>query len=519
MTATEAITTTRTPPRALRVRGRSYPVVLPSLRDPRLHLASVIITVQVLGQTAFHFDLSIAQILLSLVTCAVLEIVITFATRSVIAWPASALLTGNGVAFVLRVPGTRHGDWWSARGGWIFVATAAVSLLSKYVIRWHGRHVFNPSNFGLLACFLILGSKRADPLDFWWVRMGPALAAALAVIVVGGVVITRRTQMLGAAAAFGLTFAAAIGVLAASGHCMTARWHVGAVCGEYFWFVLVTSPEILVFLFFMITDPKTAPVGPRVRIVYGSLVAVVAAFLIAPQRTEFGTKVAVLGALALVCPFRPLLERRFARDASPRWRPSRTVLTGVAAVCVAVPLLIGLGSHARRPVLTVAVAGHGTSRPEIAIDPATIPPVTIDPAVRRIDASITTSSARLLVRDVLADLVIEGDALKQRNIAFAGTAAAGPRYLNLERQLTDAAKQHRADLVVTEYTFDTARVVLARTNFQAGPQIALKATGTIRRVSYRGTTAIRVITARAAFTRTFVLLHTDGHYLIATDQP
>ena len=40
---------------------------------------------------------------------------------------------------------------------------------------------------------------------------------------------------------------------------MTARWHLGPVTGAYFWWVLVTSPELLVFLFFMITDPKTIP--------------------------------------------------------------------------------------------------------------------------------------------------------------------------------------------------------------------------------------------------------------------
>ena len=42
---------------------------------------------------------------------------------------------------------------------------------------------------------------------------------------------------------------------------MTARWHVGPVSDWYFWRVLVSSPEILVFLFFMITDPKTIPRG------------------------------------------------------------------------------------------------------------------------------------------------------------------------------------------------------------------------------------------------------------------
>src|SRR3954466_2574516 len=125
-----------TSPPVLTVRGRDYPVLLPRIVDPRLHLAAVIISLQVLGQAALGFRVSIAQILVSLGTCAVLEVAIAFRRQHVILWPASALITGNGVAFVLRVPGTEHGDWWSLRGWWIYVATAAVSLLSKYLIRW-----------------------------------------------------------------------------------------------------------------------------------------------------------------------------------------------------------------------------------------------------------------------------------------------------------------------------------------------------------------------------------------------
>ena len=64
---------------------------------------------------------------------------------------------------------------------------------------------------------------------------------------------------------FWLSFAAGIGVLALTGHAMTARWHLGPISGAHFWWVLVTSPEILVFLFFMITDPKTTPPGAARR--------------------------------------------------------------------------------------------------------------------------------------------------------------------------------------------------------------------------------------------------------------
>src|SRR6476469_10236421 len=178
--------------RTLTIRGTPYPGLLPKLSDPRLHLAAVITTLQVRGQTAVQFRVSIAQILISLLTCAVLEVAITFRKQHILMWPASAMLTGNGVAFILRVPGTHHGDWWSVRGWWIFMGTAAVSLLSKYVIKWRGGHVFNPSNFGLVLCFVVLGRNRAEPLDFWWGGMSPWLGLAFVVIVTGGLLILSR---------------------------------------------------------------------------------------------------------------------------------------------------------------------------------------------------------------------------------------------------------------------------------------------------------------------------------------
>src|SRR5256714_9926024 len=193
----------------LSVRGAKYPVVLPKLSDPRLHLAATISSLQVIGQVGFHFQLSIAQILVSLATCAVLEVAIVARRQHVLLWPASALLTGNGVAFVLRVPGTVHGDWWSVRGWWIFAGTAAVALLSKHVIRWRGEHIFNPSNIGLVLCFFVLPRTRAAPLDFWWGPMSVWLALALAVIVTGGVLILRRLQHLRASLGFCASFSGA----------------------------------------------------------------------------------------------------------------------------------------------------------------------------------------------------------------------------------------------------------------------------------------------------------------------
>ena len=120
----------------------------------------------------------------------------------------------------------------------------------------------------------------------------------------------QRQGLLAVAAAFWVTFAAGTGVLSAGGHGVTARWNVAPVCGGSYWWVLMSSPEILVFCFFMITDPRTIPTGTRVgRIGHGVAVGVLATLLVAPQTTEFATKVAILAALVIVCAARPLFDR------------------------------------------------------------------------------------------------------------------------------------------------------------------------------------------------------------------
>ncbi len=371
---------------AVVIRGTPYPVVLPKLRDPRLHLAATIISLQVIGQIGFHFRVSIAQILISLGTCALLEVGIAVRRQQVLMWPASAMLTGNGVAFVLRVPGTRHGDWWSTRGWWIFVATAAVSLLSKHVIAWRGNHIFNPSNIGLVLCFVILGSSRAEPLDFWWGPMSAWLVLALVVILAGGFTILSRLSLLRVALSFWGSFAAGIGVLAIAGHQMTARWHLGPISGFHLWLLLVTSPEVLVFLFFMITDPKTAPRSPRARVVYAVSIGLLAAALIAPIRTEYWSKVALLGSLALVCvaqPFGALAARTWARI------PRRSVLLAAPAALAAYgALLVGVNAPSVSSAAPVAITGR-------------LPPVDVLPS-RGVQSQLSRPIARVIAQDLVA---------------------------------------------------------------------------------------------------------------------
>ncbi|HEU0247907.1 MAG TPA: FG-GAP-like repeat-containing protein [Gaiellaceae bacterium] len=503
----------------LRIRGTAYPVLLPTLRDPRLHLAAVIVSLQVLGQVAFEFRLSIAQILVALFTSAVLEVGLAFRRQRVIMWPASALLTGNGVAFVLRVPGTEHGDWWSMHGWWIFAATAAVALLSKYVIRFRGGHVFNPSNIGLVLCFLALGPERADPLPFWWGPMSPALALALAIIVAGGFAILGRLHLVEIAVGFWLAFAAGIGLLAASGHEMTAYWHVGPIDGAEFWWVLVTSPEILVFLFFMITDPRTVPRGRAGRRAYAIGIGMLATLLIAPQTTEFATKVAVLVALALVCTSRPLLELlRSARPSS--WTTRLVGDTGLRAgaprrLTVVAIALVGAAIYGGLVVAAGVPARPGTDSASAApTDTAALPDVTVveSPGVAQIDRG----AAMTIARDVVADLRSEADALRLRDLDRAAAGASGAWLAALWKQIRDGAGR---PVAVPMYDVERMQVRLKPGDGQGPPTVVALLEGTATVTGYGETPS--TVTHRSdpeRFRRTVELALERGRYRIVRSQ-
>lgn len=277
-------------------------VVRPSLADPRLRLSAIVGGVQVIGQLGLGFELSIAQILAPIAACAVVEAAITAWRRRELAWPASAILTGNSTALLLRVPGTRHGDWWSTRGiGW-FVLAALLGLLAKHVVRTGGRHLYNPSNLGLVLVFLAVRPPQVAPMFLWWGPPSWWLAAVYVLVVAGGAWVLWPLGLLRLSLFFLGPFAVLTALLA-TGDCFVAIWHSGQVCGADLWLNLALSPEVMVFAFLMLPDPRTVPASERGREAFGIAAATIAVVLIAVQRSEYGVKVAILAALAALTPF------------------------------------------------------------------------------------------------------------------------------------------------------------------------------------------------------------------------
>ena len=465
------------PGRSVRILGRTYPVVLPRLRDSRLHVACVVITLHTLGQVGLGFHVSVPQILAAILTSALLQVAITFRQTGAFVWPASAMLTGSGIALILRVPSTPVGDHWTFHHWWMFSGIAAFSLLTKFIVRKGGSHVFNPSNVGLVLAFIILGSNRVEPLDFWWAPLSnPSMVIAYAVILVGGSLITRRLGLLTTVVSFWLVLAAGTAFTAASGQCFTARWAFAPVCGSHLWLTIVTSPEIFIFTYFMITDPRTVPQGRVGRVMFGAMVGVVCVLLMAPQSTEFGTKVALLSGLTIMTAVRPVLERFLPSMGTDDDRLrvfARRVLRGADApadttvltrrtlsVSVVAALMLAALSFGARSAEGI-LAGEPENlvgRMAERLDPATFPAITVDRAVTDWNHEIDVAGARQNVLTLAENLALENQALIERDDSLLTAVSHGDRLESLRTRLARARESGRT--VIQKYRIDTVRVTL-----------------------------------------------------------
>jgi hypothetical protein len=482
----------------MRIGHTRYPVVLPRWQDPRLSVSAVVMSVLIIGIAALGFRVSIPQILASLITALVIDGVWTFRQTGKLIWPASGLNTATGIALIVRVVGTGSGDYWSMHGWYVYVLVVGFALLTKYAVHFRGTHIFNPSNVALVLVFVLLGSTRVEPLDFWWAPLGVWMVAIYLIILTGGLVTLGRLKMLHIAVTFWLVLAAGLGLLAGSGHCFTARWAVGPVCGRHFWWVVMTSPELLFFLFFMITDPKTIPRGRIARFLHAAIIGIIVTLLIAPQTTEFGAKVGLLAGLAVVSPLRWLLDRWFPEGASER-SPGRALVTrlvtaggvaisrartfwrgalGGAVVAGLALLVVAFGAPARQPAQAETSSTPVTVA--VQIDPASLPAVTVDPEVSALNSDIGTPED--LAVALARNLEIEAEAMRRHQGELLLSADFGTRLQDMLQRMADSVAS--GEWVVAHYSFDTLHLRTVTAVGGQGTDLGFEATGTVEEVTY-----------------------------------
>jgi Na+-transporting NADH:ubiquinone oxidoreductase subunit NqrB len=182
------------------------------------------------GQLSFGMLESYKKTLLAIGAALVAELVLS---RIMVGkWPhlASAYITGISVGILVRSPAY-----------WPYVLCALLSITSKYVLRYRGRHLWNPSNFGISALLFLAGDAAASLSIQWGNYVGPML-----VIWALGAVIIWRVRRFHITATYVVSFL----VFALIRSWMTGNPWQAEVAP-------LTGPEYQLYIFFMITDPRT----------------------------------------------------------------------------------------------------------------------------------------------------------------------------------------------------------------------------------------------------------------------
>ena len=163
-------------------------------------------------------------------TAVVAEVILSRIFRGF--WPhlASAYISGISVGILVRSPFL-----------WPFVLCSLLTIMSKYVLRVRGRHIWNPSNFGICA-LLFLAPQAVAPLSVQW---GNNLWPMLVIWILGSVIIYRLNRFHICA-----TYVVSFFVFALFRSWLTGDAYLAEIAP-------ITGPMYQLFVFFMITDPKT----------------------------------------------------------------------------------------------------------------------------------------------------------------------------------------------------------------------------------------------------------------------
>ena len=206
----------------------------------------LITTILVVGQISFGLLESLSRTVLAIVTSMLFDMAL--ARLFFKKWPnlASAYITGISVGILLRSPAF-----------WPYALCGAIAITSKYVIRWRGLHLWNPSNFAISAMLLLVPEYVAALSIQWGNAVWPML-----IVWVLGAFITWRVRR------FHITITYVISFIVYS------ALRSGIVGDSFLAEVApITGPMYQLFIFFMITDPRTTVKSVKAQCFVAFLVA------------------------------------------------------------------------------------------------------------------------------------------------------------------------------------------------------------------------------------------------------
>ena len=275
-------------------RGRSV--------DPRYLIAFLITLVLVVAQLRYQVVGGYDRLALALITCMATEALLSWFDRGKVVNLQSAYISGISLTLLVKPQGAVL--WPFALGGFLAIA-------SKYVLRYRDNHLWNPTNFAIVA-LLLAAPNRVSVLSHQW---GNDLATNL-VIWTFGLVIAARVKVLHMT----LTYVASFLLLNTLRSLVLGQPVLPEIAP-------ITGPMYQLFIFFMITDPRTVVRQRKWQYIVVVIIALTEALIRSasdqawPLPTAFNAAPALV-ALWLVGPVAKWIDLRRSGQRTPAQAPS-----------------------------------------------------------------------------------------------------------------------------------------------------------------------------------------------------
>jgi hypothetical protein len=230
--------------RALSPRGWE----VPTLKDPRLPFAGLLLLYAALGFTFLGFNRQWWQMALIVGSGAALEVALSWVFHRRKVFPLSAIISCTSLGILLNY--SHH--------SWVLFFPVFLTIGSKYLLTFQGRHVFNPSMFGVATSLLFTQELVTAAPAYQWaggsVTMSLFLAAGALLLFMSRV---GKTWLV---VSFLVFYALQTAVRA-----YIMRHHLP---WQTLFFGTLESPPFFLFTFYMITDPATSPRTPRGQVLF-----------------------------------------------------------------------------------------------------------------------------------------------------------------------------------------------------------------------------------------------------------
>jgi Na+-translocating ferredoxin:NAD+ oxidoreductase RnfD subunit len=229
--------------------------IWPRWTDPRLPFAALLTLYGVLGFSFFGFNRSPAQMATIVVTGSVLDAALGWLLRKEKVVPLSGYISCCSLALLLNY--SHH--------SWLLVLPVWLAIGSKYVLTFEGRHVFNPSMFGVATSLLLSRELITAAPAYQWAN--GAIAMSAFIVMAALVLFLFRVGRGWLVVSFLLMYAAQTGLRA-----YVMRHHLPP---EVLFLGTLGAPSFFIFVFYMLTDPATSPPTRRGQVLLAFAITMV----------------------------------------------------------------------------------------------------------------------------------------------------------------------------------------------------------------------------------------------------